>query len=199
MANSEAIGTRLHSLLRSALEDAILDLQETRFDRQNPAQFYAVCAYASVLEMASGCEVLLSTGRSTSLPILIRALLEQYGDLRAGIKDPDYWRSLYASFLKERLRLLRNTERASDNEYLAPLAAAVDSGQEADAICAELGDLERDGRIPLDAASRFKAADLEGEYRSMYWLLCLHGHNSLSSLEDRHVGADRWGRSRHTL
>lgn len=182
-----SIERQLRQLLEVVMQDVLLDMRDIRFDRQDGAQLYAVCAYASIVEIVSGCQVLLNLERTSSLPILMRALLEQYADLRAGMVHRSYFKTLYASFLSEKLRLVRNAERAGDNAYLAPLAEAADLPGERAKLEAELAALAQEEHKPIDAVRRFELAGLEHEYRSMYWLLCLHGHNNLSALEDRHI------------
>lgn len=51
----------------------------------------------------------------------------------------------------------------------------------------EIAEFETRGTKPLSNFNRFDSAALEYEYQSIYWLLCLEGHNNISALNDRHI------------
>jgi hypothetical protein len=56
------------------------------------------------------------------------------------------------------------------------------------AASAQQLDVERRaGFHPLSNFDRMAAADLKNEYRSLYWQVCMESHNSIASIEARHI------------
>lgn len=94
---------------------------------------------------------------------------------------------MYTSLLNEKLRLLKKILSNPENPYLKGIAESVDIVDTKSALEAEIAALKCEGHEKLDVSERFAKAGLEGEYQSMYWLLCLHAHNNISALEDRHL------------
>lgn len=183
----EVVQTKLLPLTQSVATDALHDVELFRFDKTDPHQLYTVCIYGSVVEIAYGCIALLEKKQVTALPILLRSLLEAYADFRASIEDQQYYKNLYASFLKEKLRLITNAEKNQQNPYLAGLVRAPDINTEKANLQVEIDRYKNENRGPLMNQDRFNRGKLEYESQSIYWLLCLHGHNNLSALEDRHI------------
>lgn len=183
----EVVQAKLLPLTKHVATDALHDAELLRFDKTDPHQLYAVCIYGTILEIAYGCIALLKEKQVTALPILLRSLLEAYADFRANIEDSGYYKNMYAAFLKEKLRLVKNADKNQQNPYLAGLAQALDIDTEKSNLEAEMEKYKKEDRGPLENRQRFEKGKLEDEFRSMYWLLCLHGHNNLSALEDRHI------------
>lgn len=183
----EVVETKLLPLTQNVAADAVHDADLLRFDKTEPHQLYTVCVYGTILEIAYGCLALLKEKQITALPILLRSLLEAYADFRANVEDPGYYKNLYAAFLKEKLRLVKNAERGRQNPYLAGLVQVLDIDTEKSNLESEMEKYKKENRGPLENRERFEKGKLEYEFQSMYWLLCLHGHNNLSALEDRHI------------
>lgn len=70
--------------LKNVLDEAIglVSLIEEKFRSDNPQHLYMVCLHGTVLEMANGCFSLYKTKNNTTVPVLLRAQLEAYVDLR---------------------------------------------------------------------------------------------------------------------
>ncbi|HEY6020948.1 MAG TPA: DUF5677 domain-containing protein [Candidatus Paceibacterota bacterium] len=183
----EVVQDSLLPLVQHVMSDALLDAELLRFDKTNPHQLYAVCIYGTILEIAHGCIVLLKEEQVTALPILLRSLLEAYADLRANVEDSEYYKNMYAAFLKEKLRLVKKAGKNQQNPYLVGLAQSLDIDTEKLHLEAEMEKYKKENRGPLESRERFEKGKLGYEFQSMYWLLCLHGHNNLSALEDRHI------------
>lgn len=64
---------------------------------------------------------------------------------------------------------------------------SVDLPGEKSTLEAEINKLKEQGHGPLDVSDRFSKAGLKNQYQSVYWVLCLHTHNNMSALEDRHI------------
>jgi hypothetical protein len=131
--------------------------------------------------------VLLDSRQTTALPILLRSFLEAYADFRAIVEDSGYFKNMNASFLREKMRLLKSADQNQQNPYLAELVQAQNISKEQADLDAAMAMYRKDDRGPLDNWQRFERGKLQYEYQSIYWLLCLHGHNNLSALEDRHI------------
>lgn len=187
MELGDVVQTKLLPLTQRVATDALRDAELLRFDKTKPHQLYAVCIYGTILEIAYGCIALLEKKQITALPILLRSFLEAYADFRASVEDSEYYKNLYAAFLKEKLRLMNNANKNQQNPYLAGLAQTLDIDTEKTNLEAEMGKYKKENRGPLENRDRFEKGKLEYEFQSMYWLLCLHGHNNLSALEDRHI------------
>ena len=174
---------------------SISDAATFKFDKDHPQHLSAICVYCTLIELARSELTLLENGDVTAMPVVLRSIFEAYADLRAIIEDPGYYKNMYATFLDEKLRFLRNVERSEANPFLVPVAARLDIKSETVRLQEERKELEDASREPLSAVARFRAAKLEHEYESMYWLLCLEGHNNLSALDDRHIekAGDQFG------
>lgn len=183
----ELVEKNLIPFPRLTVSDALKDAEQFRFDKQQPNRATAVCLYGSILEMAYSSIALLEKKEMTPIPIVLRAFLEAYADLRACVDDPGYYKNMYASFLDEKLRFFEALERNPTNQYLQGAHGQLDVQAETKSLESELEQYKKENRKPLRNWQRFKYGKLEDEYQSMYWLLCLHGHNNLSALEDRHI------------
>ncbi len=187
MASHEVIETRLLSFLQKLCDDCINDIPLLKFDKRNHQQLYVICTYATIVEIAFGCFALVESSQLTTLPTLLRSLLEAYADFVGCLRDPNYYKYMYTSLLNEKLRLLKKTLSNPHNPYLKGIAQSVDIVDTKSALEAEIAALKCEGHEKLDVSERFAKAGLEGEYQTMYWLLCLHAHNNISALEDRHI------------
>lgn len=183
-----ALDAQLVPLTGELIDAAISDAAAFRFDKTHPQQLASVCVYCTLLELARSTPTLLANEDVTAIPVVLRSIFEAYADLRATLGDPEYYKRMYSTLLEERLRFLRNVERSRSNPFLVSIAGQLDIAAEQASLQQELSDYKNGGHSPLTTAARFKAANLEHEYESMYWLLCLEGHNNMSALDDRHIG-----------
>ncbi len=178
------------ALLATVLADSNRYAAEFRFNKHHSQQLTVVCMYCTILELSHGGQALIEKGQSTALPVILRSIFEAYADLRALIDDPDYDKRMYATFLQQKVRFLKNVLRTPSNPFFAGIRARVDVIDEIANLELEIAQFEGQGRKPLSTFSRFDTATLEHEYQSIYWLLCLDGHNNLSALNDRHIEGD---------
>ncbi len=177
----------LAPLAREVITESISDAAAFKFDKHHPQHLSALCVYCTLIELARSELTLLENGDVTAMPAVLRTIFEAYADLRAILEDPDYYKNMYATFLEEKFRFLRNVERSASNPFLIPIAGRLDVKSELVKLEQERQEHKSAGRPPLSTAARFRAAKLEHEYESMYWLLCLEGHNNMSALDDRHI------------
>lgn len=55
----KALAEQCESVLESVLGLALHLIKSLKFNRQNPQQLFAVCLFARLVELASGCKALL--------------------------------------------------------------------------------------------------------------------------------------------
>ena len=174
-------------LLLQVRDDAIRDISLLTFDKQHPQHLYAICLYATILEIAYESLLLVEKRRFITLPTLMRSLLEAYADFLNTLEKPEYFKNMYASFLKQKLDLVRKAKKNPDNPYLKDVVESVDLKQAQTNLESEIERLKNSGHSPLNVAERFSKAGLSNEYQSVYWLLCLNTHNNVYDLENRHI------------
>lgn len=161
---------------------------QLRFARKHPQQLYCICLHGTVLETASACLTLLKANECSTLPALLRSLLEAYVDLVNLCRCPEYVFRMQAAFLSEQSRVLKVAIESGDsNPYLEALAAAEGVHDHAQKVEKELHELRTRGLGPLKIKERFERAALIEMYESIYALLCQHSHNNLNILERRHL------------
>src|ERR1700730_1181210 len=79
------------------------------------------------------------------------------------------------------------TSKRCVRPYLQGIAQAIDVKTERASLEQELKGIEKQGYKPLRPWQEFEKASLSSEYQSLYWQLCLHAHNNVSALEERHL------------
>jgi hypothetical protein len=185
--NDKEYAAAIVPLAEKALQSCMDAAAKLKFDKKHAQHLCVVCLYGSVVELAHETVQLTKLNRGSGVPVLLRAALEAFAKLRCCIVDPQHVGVLTADFTEEKLRPLKAALRAPDNEFLVSLATEFDLRGEIGRLQAELDALEADGIESMTAADEFQKANMEKEYRSMYWMLCLDAHSALSTLQDRHL------------
>ena len=116
----------------------------------------------------------------------MRSLLEASIDQANLLVDPDYVMNMEAADHTKFLDLLEQSVPGT-NPYLAGLAEQHDISAEIREKEQRISELAANGRRNLSIFDRFKRANAENQYRSVYALLCLDSHNNLSALVERHM------------
>ena len=181
------VDERFLPFLAQLTDSCLDDGQYIRFDKEHPQQLYAVCSYGSIVEISYGIRVLLEERQPTCVPILLRSLFEAYAGFRCCMRDPNHFKGMYATFLNEKLRFVTKVGANPENVYLKGVADSVDVTAEKVSLTKEIDALKAQHYPPMSTWDEFKKAGLESEYQSIYWQLCLHAHNNVSALEDRHI------------
>src|SRR6266850_1579458 len=112
---------KLLPLLSAVLKESMRYAAEIRFDKEHPQHLTLVCVYCTIIELAHGEKILIDNGQATSMPVLLRSIMEAYADLLALIADPTYAKRMYATFLKEKVRLLKSVQRSPASPFLSPI------------------------------------------------------------------------------
>lgn len=178
---------KLLPLLGLVLKDSVADAAAFRFDKHRPEQLTSVCTYCTIIELAHGEVALLEHGQTAGLSVVLRSIFEAFADLNAVLDDANYVRRMYATFISEKVRFLKNVLKHPSNPFFVGIVGGMDAKGELASLERERAKLEKAGGQPLSNESRFESGKLRDEYQSIYWLLCLEGHNNMSALDDRHI------------
>lgn len=187
METSNKLSRQCEDTLASMLGLALHFLEVLRFNDKNPQQLYAVCLYARLLELASGCKALLEKNALAGISILLRSMFEADIDLTNMLKCPEYWKRMEASFFKEKLRLTKEAASSTPNPYLGEIRAKRKPSQDLKEIQADLDRLIAEKNGPIDIRCRADFAGRQNEYLTIYTTLCLDTHNNIQSLRDWHL------------
>ncbi len=187
MTPHKVIADRLLPLLKQVADTSLEDAATLKFDKEHPQHLYAMCTYGTILETTYDILALADARQFTSIPIILRTLLDAYASFRSCIRDPNHFKAMYATHIKEKLRLVDAVTDSPDNPYLKGIAQAIDVKKEKASLEDELRGLKKQGYTPSRPWQEFEKAGLAGEYQSLYWQLCLHAHNNVSALEERHL------------
>lgn len=108
-------------------------------------------------------------------------------DLTNLMKCPDYYKRMYASFLKEKLRLTKEAASSKPNPFLVEIRANRNPKKDLCETQAELDRLTAEKNGPIDIRCRAEFAGKLDEYLSNYNSLCLDTHNNIRSLEEWYI------------
>jgi hypothetical protein len=187
MTKSEDSFKRSDELLASILGLALHFLETLRFDRNDPQQLFSICLYARLLELATACKALLEKNAVVGIPILLRSMFEADIDLINLLRCRDYHKRMYASFLKEKLRLTKEAASSRPNPLLTAIRANRNCKKDLNETQTELDRLLAEKNGPIDIRCRAEFAGKLDEYLSNYNSLCLDTHNNIRSLENWHI------------
>lgn len=187
MADTKQLAKQCEEHLASILELARHFLKTLSFDRKDPQQLYAVCLYVRLLELAISCKALIEKNALVGIPILHRSIFEADIDLTNLMKCRDYYKRMYASFLEEKLRFIKEAVSANDNPYLEIIRKNRDSKKDMKEIQEELNRYRAAKNGSITIRCRAELAGMLNEYVTVYNDLCLDTHNNIRSLEEWHI------------
>ena len=174
----------LEKLIGTTLDSA----RHFNFNCELTQHCVAVSLNGSIVEMAYSCMILLKKGQFIGLPILLRSMLEGFVDLVSICKEENYLKNMQAAYYYDQRRFFKYAiEGGQENPFLADLAKDKKLPEAFESARRDLAALEEEGFPKLQIYERFKQAELENLYTSIYCLLCRETHNNLSSLEKRHL------------
>jgi hypothetical protein len=174
------------AFLKRAHDDFQPLAEKLEFDKAFALHRTIIALYGSILEMTGCSIVLIDKQLITGVPVLLRAVLEGYVDLVNLIRNARYGYCLELSYIKEWLKIL-DEAKAGKNEYLQEITQAPSLDAMISSWREEKRKLEaKDYKAP-SVETKFKWADMEKEYRSIYNSLCCDAHNNLRALIERHI------------
>jgi hypothetical protein len=169
------------------LDAALTALPTVKFDKHHPQHLAAICLYGTIFQSVSDSYRLMEEPATVAVPGIIRGLLESYADLCAVILDRDYPKKMLATFNEEQRKHLEDMLKSPRNPFHADVAAQINPAAKLKDILSELDNFRSQKIFPLSVYERFQIAGLGDLYRTVYWQLCLHAHNNIVALEQRHV------------
>jgi hypothetical protein len=176
--------------LREKLEDfhdRLLALAGAlKFDKRNTVDLHRMALYGSMLELTRGVCTLLKFDARLGAPSLFRSFLEAAVELTNLLQDPGYVDNMNASHKDQWLKVLWEAQRGK-NPYLASIAQVPELDAQIEKETAELKVLRDKGRGPLKVFERFKKANMEKEYKSLYNFLSCDAHSNIRALISRHL------------
>ena len=190
MQNANEVAMQCEDTLSSVLGLAMHFIKTLNFNRKDPQQLYSVCLYTRLVEIACGCKALLERNSLVGIPIFLRSMFEADIDLTNLISCRDYSKRMYASFLKEKLRLTKEAASSKPNAFLTAVRESRNPAEDLQETQDELDRLAAEEHGPINIRSRAELAGKIDEYLSIYNMLCLDTHNNIRSLEDWHIEAD---------
>jgi hypothetical protein len=78
---TDRVANEYRRRLAQVMEASKRDLPNIKYDAQDAQQLGVAVIYATIIEIAEDCAVLLHRERSTSVPAILRSLIESYADL----------------------------------------------------------------------------------------------------------------------
>lgn len=169
------------------LHDRCLELLGgVKFDRHHALHFGLVSLYGSLIELVGCILILMNNKGKLGVRPLFRTFVETYVELQNLAQDPKYGYIMEANDLKEWLKVLR-AARDTKNPYLEEIGALPNLASVVADTEQQLQNLKKMGYEPLSICAKFKRAEMEEEYRSVYNLLCTESHSNKRALIDRHA------------
>jgi hypothetical protein len=180
-------------LLHDTLGQSISDAQQIHFDVKNPQHLLTISLYATIIQSAHDCSILLSEETVTIVGGALRSIVESWADLTSIIADENYGQRMAATFAQEKKRYFQNMLQFPKNPFFADMSKHLDADTALKATTAEIAQYERDGHKSLSNKERLNLAGLGDIYQAFYWQLCLDSHNSPAMLQVRHLEEDGTG------
>lgn len=171
------------------LESALDLSKHLRFDKKHPWHRNLIALYGAVIEYTDTLLHLVKAGKTVSIPVVMRSLIEAFVDFKNLAEEPAYGNSMEASYHSEWLRLLRSADR-TENPYLESIGKVPDLTAQIQGHEERLETLNSMGHRPMLNRAKFEKAGMLNEYLSIYNFFCSHSHNNIRSLIERFIEID---------
>ena len=153
-------------------------------EEADPQKLAVACIYASIIQSARDCLVLLEKRSGPTVTCVLRSIVESYVDLCAAIIDGKYIDRMMATFYSEKQRMLKSFGRGEDKFFDAEMP---DPTADLEKVSAELATMAARGQNPLKVDERFDCGWRWGVFEWIYWKLCLRNPNDIAALENRYL------------
>ena len=169
------------------LHDSFIDLSKAIvFDKKHRRQLFMIALYGTILELCGGFITLLNGKFYTCIPTIFRSIVEAHVELKNLFLEPTYGYSMEASRNDQWIKVL-NEAKKGDNPFLDGFRNWDKLDEELSKNKTELKELKEKGYKPLKVYERFKKANMENEYRSLYNFLSCDAHSNIRALISRHL------------
>lgn len=176
--------TELTVRLNGVIDAVMHDAAQLEFSRTQQQHLYCSALLCSNIRLTEGIRDSLRRRDEIGGYILLRSLMESFADLRNLAGDGTYIDYILAGFYNERRKMLANAIEHPDNIYFSEFELS--PREDLRLVKEELSDLRRKGIKPLTIKEKFIKANMLDEYESAYALVCMHAHNNIIILKDRH-------------
>lgn len=177
----------LLEILKDISNNIKLSIEDIKYDSKNFQHILVVSLYGTIIEGVDSCITLYENSQYISIPVISRNILEAFVDLKNITMKTDYQNYMLLSYHEQRKKLFKNIIHDIINKSKkSKLDFKELKSQYCDAII-ESEFLESKGFKSISIYNKFKMANLEEIYRSLYSILCQETHNNLSVLENRHI------------
>lgn len=167
----------------------LLDLATAlKFDGEHAWHSRLVTLYSSIVEIAYTVSRLSEDMLRSSIPTILRSMLEAQIDLMNLAADRKYGYTLDSIAIHNQLKLFRAIKKGT-NPLLSGIKYTADVDKKI--ASAEAWQARNKDKVDKDCAkwvrARFAKAGLTAEYETIYSFLCLHSHNDALALDMRHM------------
>lgn len=172
-------------ILKNTLSACELSIDGAHYDKDDRYQFTIAILLLRIYEQACAILTLLQSELDSSIPPIIRVILETSMDLICLTKDPEFLNVMLKEYIKQERKIL-NIRKGNPDHLLNQMYTD-------ESLKIAFADLEKQSScIPEDTPEykiidNFKKAGYEEEYDFVYRLLSSFTHNNLIGVVDRHV------------
>lgn len=184
LGNERTINTS-EELWRHALNLSLRLVKELKFDGSNEVHRYFMALYATILEQNRSAIALRAARSYAGIEQILRSCLEAYVDLSNLLRDNRYIDNLKFEYHRQWIKLAKAGIKG-DNDFLAAFRDNEDAKDLLNRHSESLSALRKKGVSKKTIEEKFKDADLEEVYKSVYNSLSAEGHNDLRALISRH-------------
>ena len=172
--------------LEKTLDKSIEYSSKLTFDKKYPQHLFLISLYCRVVELTHSCTILMRGEIISSVPIILRTVLETFADLKNLSADENYVNFMRATYMKEWFRIFKEAQKGG-NAYLTRISRIENLNQVYAEHENELNGLKKNHYTPLTPGQRFERAGMVDEYLSIYNFLCSHSHSDIRSLYSRYT------------
>ncbi|WP_421445829.1 DUF5677 domain-containing protein [Agrobacterium tumefaciens] len=160
-------------------------LRGLRFNKADERSRTMIALYATIIEQVDSQITLIKAGKLAGVEITFRSTLEALVDLVNLTKRAGYLDNMKAAYSRDMLKLMGDAVRG-DNPFLSDAGELEKNTTVQRRHREALDELQGRGVRVLQVAERFKAAEFEHIYASVYRSLCREAHNNVGALTERH-------------
>jgi len=171
--------------LGEAHDFSVEAIRELVFDKKHPWHRNLVILYGTLIEQAGAMVIAEKNNAGIAINGLFRSFLECYVELHNLAADKRYGNFMEAASTHEWNRVLISAREG--NPFLTAIGEMPDLDEKISENQQELKEYRQRKVQPLKVFERFKKADMEDEYRSIYNFLSTDAHGNLRALTDRHI------------
>jgi hypothetical protein len=145
-------------LLHDTVAQSISDAQQIRFDVRNPQHLLTISLYATIIQSAHDCSILLGEKTVTIVGGAIRSIVESWADLTSIIADENYAQRMAATFAQEKKRYFKNMLKFPQNPFFADMSKHLNAETALKSTTEEIAEYEKVGHKALSNKERLNGS-----------------------------------------